>query len=366
MARQARVPVLVVACLSVCLAATPVQETLEAPESVWRVATKESPPFSYRDRDDRWQGIAIDLADEIAEELEVRLELVEAATVAEMLEMVETGRVDAAAAALSVTPEREQRVDFSHPYFASGLGVAVRSDGGGGSWFRALLRGVASRAFLELLGIVLLVLAGSALLFWVAEHRRHPQFQEGGTRGLGVGFWWSTIILFGHKGIFPKTLLGSVLAATGMLLSVLLLSVLTGAIASILTLSRLETSIRGVEDLRQLRTASVPGTSSQVFLDDRRVSFQGVSTPLEGLQGLQRNEVDAVVYDAPLLRHLTRQSFPDLTVVERIFDPQDYAIAFPLESPWRKPVNRALLAIRGGESWRDTLFRHLGSTSFSP
>jgi ABC-type amino acid transport substrate-binding protein len=43
----------------------------------------------------------------------------------EMLEATASGEVDAAAAALTITTEREQMVDFSHPFFTSGLGIAV-------------------------------------------------------------------------------------------------------------------------------------------------------------------------------------------------------------------------------------------------
>ena len=45
-----------------------------------------------------------------------------------LLDAVEQRRVDAAIAAIPVTPEGETRFDFSHPYFAAGLGIAVRRE----------------------------------------------------------------------------------------------------------------------------------------------------------------------------------------------------------------------------------------------
>lgn len=49
-----------------------------------------------------------------------------------VLEALQNGGVEAAIAAISVTPDREKRGAFSHPYFFSGLGVAVSATRRGG------------------------------------------------------------------------------------------------------------------------------------------------------------------------------------------------------------------------------------------
>ncbi len=337
----------------------PAPAVAEAPAAVWRVVTKDSPPFAFRDKDGEWTGVSIDLAEHVAGELGVELQLSEKASVEDMLVALESGEADAALAAITVTPEREARVDFSHPYYVTGLGVAVRSAGGGLA-FGSLLHAVTSRAFLELIGLVGLILVTSGVLFWVVERKHHPQFEGGAREGVGTGIWWSTIILFGHKGIFPKTGLGCLLAATGMLMSILLLSVLTGAIASVLTVSQLETPIQDIADLRRVRTVTVPNTSSAEFLDENRVLFQPVATLPEGLEAIDGEEADALVYDAPLIEFLVSRSHPQLRVLEKTFEVQDYAAAFPLDSRWRKPVNRVLLDLRSSEEWRHIVFRYLG------
>ena len=48
-----------------------------------------------------------------------------------MLDAVERGEVDAAVAALTITSEREQRMDFTHPFLSTGLGIAGPLDAGG-------------------------------------------------------------------------------------------------------------------------------------------------------------------------------------------------------------------------------------------
>ena len=61
---------------------------------------------------------------------------------------------------------------------------------------------------------------------------------------------------------------------------------------------------------------------------------------------LSRGEVRAVVYDAPILRHLlNRHSERKLQLVGPLFDKQDYGFGLRGGSPLREPINRALLAL---------------------
>ena len=96
------------------------------------VATRQVPPFAMRDAAGNWRGIAIDLWSGVAEQLGVDYRYTEMG-LTQMLEAVADGRVDAAVAALTITSEREKRVDFSHPYHTSGLGIAVQQNPGGGA-----------------------------------------------------------------------------------------------------------------------------------------------------------------------------------------------------------------------------------------
>ena len=102
----------------------------ELPLGKFVVATRHVPPFAIKDTDGNWNGIAIDLLKEIVVELneesetEIEAEFREM-TLKEMLLAVERGDVDLAAAALTVNFERESKMDFSHPFHTSGLGIAV-------------------------------------------------------------------------------------------------------------------------------------------------------------------------------------------------------------------------------------------------
>jgi polar amino acid transport system substrate-binding protein len=66
-------------------------------------------------------GFSIDLWNEVARRMRVEFAWNVVANEAEMLQAVQRGDADVAIAAVAMTPERESAVDFSHPYFNSGL-----------------------------------------------------------------------------------------------------------------------------------------------------------------------------------------------------------------------------------------------------
>ena len=81
-----------------------------------RVATKPLEPFVIK-RDQRWAGFSVDLWEKIAQQLGWKYEWVEVKTVTDQLQAVQNGGADVAMAGISITPEREAVVDFSHPFF---------------------------------------------------------------------------------------------------------------------------------------------------------------------------------------------------------------------------------------------------------
>ena len=81
----------------------------------------------------------------------------------------------------------------------------------------------------------------------------------------------------------------------------------------------------------------------------------------ETLSQLPLGRIDAVVYDAPLLNYRVMNEYAGtLTVLESIFDRQDYAFALPQGSDLREPINRAILEYLATDAWRDTLTEYLG------
>ena len=87
-----------------------------------RIAVKEFPPFVFKDG----RGFCIDMAKAICDRNGLIPEFVYYDSVQEVLNAVESGDCDINFSGLTITAEREKRVDFSHPFFDSGLIVAVK------------------------------------------------------------------------------------------------------------------------------------------------------------------------------------------------------------------------------------------------
>lgn len=88
------------------------------------VGLREVPPFVMRQADGEYTGISIDLWLRVARELGLEYRFQDT-DLSGLLKGLETGRLDVAVAALTVTAEREKLVDFTHPFHSSGLAIAV-------------------------------------------------------------------------------------------------------------------------------------------------------------------------------------------------------------------------------------------------
>lgn len=324
------------------------------------VATREVPPFAFRDNSGNWAGLSIELWRDIAANLGITYRF-EEAELADMLEGTASGRFDAAVAALTVTDEREMFLDFSHPFFSTGLAIATRPDGGG-TW-TALSGLLTWRAALAVLGVIgALCLVG--VLLWYYERRKNEEY-FGGPAGEGItGGIWLSLAMFvtgEYADQAPRTLAGRVLSTLWVVSSVIVLTVFTGIVTSALTVQQIEGRVRGLADLPEMRVGTIPASTSQVWLAQERVATISYATVEEGLESLIEGGIDAFVYDAPTLKYLILNDFADRAMVlPGTFSPQDYAIALPPASAMRESINRELLKIKVSEVWAQRVFLYLG------
>lgn len=333
------------------------QDTVEPSQLV--VGTKHSPPFAFKNSDGRWTGISIELWRQLADELNLEFVFREC-ELSELLATLESGGLDAGVAAISVTAERHRRVEFCHPHFSTGLGIAVAFGGQPNAWMLAQ-RIISKRLVATVLAMIGIVVC-CGLLFWLFERRLNERDFGGRRRhGIGMGIWWSTILLLGHKGVVPASVSGRIVATCAMLASILLLSLLTGVIASVLTVQQLDSQIAHPSDLRHVRVTTVHGSTSVDYLRRRRIPYRGRATAEAALAAVASGNSDAVVYDEALLRYLVNSDYAErVQVLPIAFNTQEYAIALPPDSPLRRPLNEALLRYRASDAWDELLFRYLG------
>jgi len=326
------------------------------------VGARHVPPFVIQGEDGTWSGITIDLWQRIAIELGYTYTVQDLA-LDEQLAALSDGAIDAVAAALTTTAEREAAFDFSHAFFNSDLGIAVVPEGG--SLIAGVFQRVFSIEFLQALTALALMLLVMGCLIWIFERKKNKE-QFGGTpaKGLAAGFWWAgvTMTTVGYGDKAPATTGGRLVALVWMFASVICISAFTAAIASSLALGQLNASIQGPEDLPGKRVGTIPDSTSEAYLRRQRAIPIDYETIEAALTALAEGRLDAVVYDAPLLSYHINESLQGaVQLLPHRFDRQSYAIGLPQDSPHREPINRALLKTISNPAWNDLLADYLGT-----
>jgi polar amino acid transport system substrate-binding protein len=325
------------------------------------VATKEAPPFAMRSEDGTWNGISIELWNRVAQKLGFSTTYREYRTVPEMLAAVESGGADVAVAAISVTPEREKTVDFTQPFYASGLSIAVPATREI-DWIY-ILRNVFTFRFLEAVGVLIAgaLIVGSVI--WLIE-RRVTEHYANGAQGLGTGLWWSASAMAQAAAAdkAPATLWGRLLGMLWMITSIVVVASFTAGITSHLAAKRFAEVVRNSSDLAVVRTGSVPSTNAFDYLNSERIDVRSYPSVSAGLDALKAGKLDAFVYDRPILEWNVHKGYiDDIQVLDKLFVRDNYAIALPKGSPLRTKIDIAMEEELRDAWWQDLLVRYLGS-----
>lgn len=325
------------------------------------VGTKVAAPFAMKEEDGTWRGISIELWQHIANQMHLRYRFQET-SLSGLTNGVEDGSLDAAVAALTVTGPRHRLVDFTQPFYSTGLGITVRRDASITWW--PIISNVFSLRFFVAVAALFAISLVVGLVLWLIE-RRHNEHFGAHRRGLGSSVWWSAVAMTqsgsaaGEK--VPVTLPGRLIAIVWMVASVIVIASFTAALTSQLTLKQLHGVVHGEGDLQYVRVGAIAASETTEYLGRQHIAYQAFADVEAGLSALKQGRIDALVYDRPLLLWLVRERYADsLQVLDAAFDPQDYAIALPQGSKMRLPIDLALLDAVQSEWWRETVFSYLG------
>lgn len=97
-------------------------------DKVYKIATDTTfAPFEFENENGEMVGVDLDILKAIAEDQGFQYDLVVAGFSAAVTGL-EAGEYDGVIAGMSINPEREEKYDFSEPYYDSGVGMAVAAD----------------------------------------------------------------------------------------------------------------------------------------------------------------------------------------------------------------------------------------------
>lgn len=323
-----------------------------AERPVLRVGISPLPPLVFSGTTPA-RGFDISLWESVADQLGVQTRYETVNDFATLLERVSQGELDVAMGGISITATREMRMDFSHPYLRSGLGILTTSQSQhlleANAPSLSLSQGANLRSTITLLLILAGVLLASSVLFWWIELRHDHSHRNRPLRSLIAALYWSVVTMstVGYGDYAPKKAAGKMLALLLIFSGIGLFGAVVAHLSSVLTLAQLEQSGPHPRSLRGSRVGTLAASAAIPVVRH----FGGIVATYPSLESairaLELNQVEAVVSEWPVLYYVVSTSGKkELRLSDGPFDEQLYAFALPTGSPWREPINMALLRIR--------------------
>ena len=341
------------AATALALLTIPVSVALaQTDKQTLRVVTRVLPPLVVEQPGGPFSGFSIELWDKIAEKLNLKFKYHVAPNVGALLEDVRAGKADIGVAAISIVSKREAEFDFSQPILNAGLQIMVRGkgqDAGDANPLWDLLGLLFSSTILVWLGIALLLILIPAHLVWFLERRQEDGIipTDKYIPGIFYAMYWAAATLATQAEQAPRHWLARVVTVLWMFTGVVFVAFYTAQLAATLTVQQIQGGINGPDDLQGKKVATTKGSTAAAALKELRADVVEVARIDDAYKALHDKQVDAVVFDAPvLLYYAAREGKGRVHMVGQAFRKEDYGIVFPRNHALRKQVNVALLALR--------------------
>ena len=313
-----------------------------------RVAARALPPFViYENR--AYNGFEVELVRLLAARLGMEVEIYAVDTVAKQIDDVNRGVARVALGGVAITESREQVVDFSMPVLDTGLTILAPTHAS---------RGLGDRIGIFFTAIVssdlpwLLVLFGVAVLIsahviWWLERHHNTDFAVPYRQGIWDSFYWSVVTMstVGYGDKVARGSMGRVFALVWIALGTLVFASFTASIASSLAVNELRSEISGPQDLPGHRVATVTRSAGETYLSTIGVGSVPVDDIEQAYSLLAEGDVDAIVFDAPVLRfHVAREGQGEVATFGPAFEKVQYGLAVSEDdAEFRERLNLALL-----------------------
>jgi ABC-type amino acid transport substrate-binding protein len=346
--------------LAICLAgpATPssVAGAERAPDEPLRVAVYDVPPYGSADAAGLFSGASVDIWRRVAEDLHLSYRFVAVAQMEDVITGVEHGQFDAAIGAITITPDRLARVEFTYPAHRSGVAIALPKQTGPLAAVMSYVAVVRDLGSLIALTLGLLVVIGA--MMWAFERKRRLAADSGerGVASLYDGIYWAAVTMttVGYGDVTPLTPVGRFIAVIWMLGSLALISLVTTSLVARLTADAVTSApIVRTSDLDGKRLAAVADSSGAEYLEEQHLQYTKYANLKDALASLVSGKSDGVVNSVGTLDYAISTYFSGvIPMPSGILAPSYMAFALPPNSPLKKPLDRALIKITASPSWR--------------
>lgn len=328
------------------LSVQPCMAQEEPNKQTLQIGVSGTPPFIM---DHQLQtGISLEIWQGIANLEKLDYDLIPFEDVPEALAALDSGNLDAVIGPVSITSDRIQNIQFSQPYFMSGLSI-MSSATSPSVWQR--IKPFFTVRFFYAVCIFLFILAIVGTLLWLAEREKNPdEFPHEPVRGIANGMWCAIVTMSttGYGDRSPSTLWGRIIAGSWMIISIVFATTMVAGIASTLTLSGFTTNtISKAEQLQNKKVAVIKDAPAEDLVNKYNGQPVFIQSLKEGYELLKEHKADAVVYDrAQLLYFMKTHHNDDIAVSPSEYLHQGYGFAVKPESVFLQKINTGLLRLQ--------------------
>jgi polar amino acid transport system substrate-binding protein len=338
-------------------------------DTVLKVGIKPSEPWVMYDKslpesERQPIGFSIDLWNKVAESIGRKTEWVYHKTTPDVIDSAHDGKIDLGIAAITVSSEREKRVDFSNSMYETGLQIMVSAENNETNPLNILIIELKKLLTWTVLGwLLVMLLVTSHLRLLVDRISGDNFFPRGYFKGIYETLWWGITMLVTWETPQSKGLARTIDLAWH-LIGLIALSIMTAVVTAALTSQAIVGNIQSEKDLPGKRVAAVATDAPRQYLTKIGADVVSVQSIEEGMALLREEQVEALVHDGPRLSYLAgkinkAEKKKIFYVLPAIFNAQNYGIVLPHDSALREPVNKVLLKLRESNGLEDSFHETL-------
>lgn len=314
-----------------------------APQSL-KAGVYVSPPFVMVGKD-QFTGMAIDLWETLATDLNFQTEYTEYETFRDLVNATKTGEIDVAVTNLTISKERAKLIDFTHPWFDAGLRVMINEEPatGFGQVFKGLQSSGHLRAYLWIAVIIFL----SSVLLTIFDRRFDKSFSKSWREGFAESFYTVMSVTTSGKPPSRKNLFGwfgRIWQGLWLVCGIAVLAYVTSSVTSVMTTLSLTNQINSVSDLGGRRVGVMTGSIAEEYARHHSINARVYPHMEEAIQALKSDQVLAIIGDAPVLEYYAHTNpSTQVQVVGPIFEPDKYGFSLAHDSPLTRPLTVELI-----------------------
>lgn len=324
------------------------QDAPEARADPLRVGIYASPPFVMKDSTGDYTGMAVDLWEEAAQGLGWNYEYIEQETISDLVEGLESDRLDVGLTNLSVNQERAKRINFTQPWYDGGFRIMIHKEGNTGFW--AVVAGLKKSGHLRAYAWICGIIVFATILLTLFDRRFDENFPRRWPDGVAESFYTVMSVTTSGKPPSRKNLfgwVGRIWQGLWLVCGIAVLAYLTSSVTSVMTTLSLTSRINSIADLAGKTVGVRAGSTGEEYALATGLNIHSYDNLEPAVDALRNDRISGLIGDAAVLEYYQHTNpGAGVTVVGDIFSPQSYGFALQKHSEMTKPLTVELLGLK--------------------